>query len=200
MKPASILIITFALLLSLSAYFIYTLNTSATNSEQDLATSVSEICVPTFRDGGGPYYLPNSPFRKKIVPDKNNGEKVTVKGKVLLNDCKTLVKNAVIDIWQANETGNYQDEWYRGQINSDSDGNYEFESVVPKGYGEGTGYRPPHIHFKVFVNGAEMVTSQMFFPEVKGTAGFNDAYIMKLETGEEWGQRVHLGIHNIILP
>lgn len=157
-------------------------------------------CTPTFADGGGPYYKPNSPFRSKLVPETNTGEQLIVTGKVLQGDCSKPVANAVLDIWQANETGNYQDEWYRGQIRTDDQGNYSFESIVPKGYGEGTGYRPPHIHFKVFVEGREIITSQMFFPEAKGKPGFDDAYIMKLETSSEGAKPVHTGTHDIILP
>jgi protocatechuate 3,4-dioxygenase beta subunit len=157
-------------------------------------------CKPTFRDGGGPYYKPNSPFREKIVPEINNGEKLIVTGKVLKTDCATPVPNAVVDIWQANETGSYQDEWYRGRIKSDDSGNYKFETVIPKGYGEGTGYRPPHIHFKIFAGGKEIITSQMFFPEAKGKSGFDEAYIMKVETAGDSGSKVHNGYHNIILP
>lgn len=163
-------------------------------------TAVTTPCVPTFVDGGGPYYQPNSPFREKIVPDENNGEVLTVSGKVLRRDCQTPVANAVIDLWQANESGNYEDEWYRGQIRTDRSGNYSFITVVPKGYGEGTAFRPPHIHFKVFVEGNEIITSQMFFPESKGRPGFEDAYIMKLESTEKNGEQIHEGYHDIILP
>lgn len=157
-------------------------------------------CIPTFADGGGPYYIPNSPFREKIVPDKHNGVKLLVSGKVLLNDCKTPVKDAIIDIWQANETGNYHDEWYRGKIRTDNNGRYSFETVAPKGYGEGTGYRPPHIHFKIFVEYKEIITSQMFFPDVKGRQGFDDAYIMKVEDKKNEDERFLEASHNIILP
>lgn len=161
---------------------------------------VKKECIPTFADGGGPYYKNDSPFRTKIVPDKTEGEKLTVSGRVLEKDCKTPVEGAVLDIWQANEEGSYQEKYYRGKVRSDNNGEYTFETVVPKGYGEGTGYRPPHIHFKVFVNDVEIVTSQMFFPEVRGREGFNDAYIMTLESKELFGKKTHKGFHNIILP
>lgn len=170
-----------------------------TNPTEQTNTIQNQPCVPTFADGGGPYYQANSPFRDKIAPEQNNGEQLTVKGKILQNDCKTPVANAVLDIWQANESGNYEEEWYRGQVRTDQDGNYEFQTVVPKGYGEGSGFRPPHIHFKVHVNNQEIITSQMFFPESKGKPGFEDAYIMKLETKTQNGKNIHTGTHNIIL-
>lgn len=168
--------------------------------QKEEAIIIQKDCIATFADGGGPYYKDNSPFRTKIVPGKTEGEKLVVSGKILEKDCITPVGNAVLDIWQANEEGSYQEEYYRGKVRSGRNGEYTFETVVPKGYGEGTGYRPPHIHFKVFVNDIEIITSQMFFPEVRGREGFNDAYIMSLESRELFGIKSHKGSHNIILP
>lgn len=170
-------------------------------SNQARVTNIAASpCKPAFADGGGPYYKPNSPMRKKIVPESNAGETLLINGKVMQSDCKSPAANVVVDIWQANESGSYQDEWYRGKIKTDNNGNYEFETVIPKGYGEGTGYRPPHIHFKVFEGNKEIITSQMFFPESKGTPGFEDAYIIKVESKQVNGKTFHTGTHNIILP
>ena len=157
-------------------------------------------CIPTFTDGDGPYYYANAPTRNKIVPDKNNGEKLIIEGKVLKNDCKTIIPNAILDIWQADEKGEYQKDWYRGKVRVDADGNYKFETVIPKGYGEGTAHRPPHIHFKVVVDNRVVITSEMFFPGVSGRPGFDDAYIMRLEEKNVWGKKVFYGYHDIILP
>lgn len=183
-----------------SGYIRIDLNRTGNPATQQQEQVEVTNCKPTFADGGGPYYKPNSPARFKISPEINNGEKLIVSGKILRNDCKTIVSNAVLDIWQANESGSYEDEFYRGSVRTDNQGNYTFETVIPKGYGEGTGYRPPHIHFKVFEGDREIITSQMFFPQVKGTPGFDDAYIMKLERKEENGVTVNYGSHNIILP
>jgi protocatechuate 3,4-dioxygenase beta subunit len=199
MKMKRLLILIFLGLVTLSVYFL-TLLKSGKNTEIVKEEDVSGNCTPAFRDGGGPYYLPNSPFREKIAPDANKGEVLIVTGKILRSDCVTPASGAVLDIWQANETGNYEDDWYRGRIQSDDSGNYKFETVIPEGYGEGTGYRPPHIHFKVFIDGKEILTSQMFFPEIKGTEGFNDAFIMNVESTNEDGNNIHKGRHDIILP
>lgn len=204
MKTTKLLVTIFVLLALATVYFLIDLNMNISEQlEKPGQVSInknSQNCTPTFKDGGGPYYLPDSPFREKIVPEINNGQRLIVKGRVLVNDCITPVPNAILDIWQANELGSYEDEWYRGQVKTDSLGNYVFETVVPKGYGEGTGYRPPHIHFKVFMGEHEIVTSQMFFPEIKGTDGFDDAYIMKIETIAENGTTFYKGNHDIILP
>lgn len=173
--------------------------TNSQNTQQNNQAAVQD-CIPTFADGGGPYYQPNSPSRENLAPDTATGSALIVSGKVLQNDCKTPVANAVVDIWQANESGSYEDEWYRGQIRTDDDGNYKFQTVMPSGYGSGTGFRPPHIHFKVFVNGAAIITSQMFFPEVIGRRGFDEAYVMEVEERQEDGETITYGTHNIILP
>ncbi|KXK27372.1 MAG: Chlorocatechol 1,2-dioxygenase [candidate division WS6 bacterium OLB20] len=157
---------------------------------------VMSSCLPAFRDGGGPYYKPDSPFRTRIVPAGTEGKPMIIKGVVLSSDCSRSVPGAVIDIWQANESGSYEDEWYRGQVTADAEGNYEFETVMPRGYGEGTGYRPPHIHFKVFADGREIVTSQMFFDDVRGREGFSDEYIVNLDDKPEQ----LIGTHHIVLP
>lgn len=156
-------------------------------------------CIPTFADGGGPYYQENVPFREDIAPEINDGEKLIVSGKILLNDCKTPLPGAILDIWQANESGSYDDEWYRGKVTAQEDGSYTFASVLPKGYGEGTGYRPPHIHFKVFEGDRELIISQMFLPAAR-TQQIEEAYIVNLVTQEEDGETVHYASHDIILP
>jgi len=165
--------------------------------QQETTAIVSpDNCLPAFRDGGGPYYEPNVPFRDKLVPEDNEGEKLIVEGYLYNEDCTRTISNAVIDIWQASEEGEYEEEYYRGKIVTDDTRYYKFETVVPLGYGEGTAYRPPHIHFKVFVDDIEIVTSQMFFEDVRGVEGFEDEYIIELENNNEtW-----IGIHNIVLP
>lgn len=179
-------------------YFILNDQTSVSRNEANRISAIDPSnCIPTFADGGGPYYQPNTPFRKNLAPGNNKGVKLAVNGKILEKDCKTPVSNAVLDVWQANESGNYEDEWYRGQIRTGRDGSYKFETVIPKGYGEGTAFRPPHIHFKVWLDGKELITSQMFFPESKGKPGFNDAYIMEVESKNN---NSFEGYHDIILP
>ncbi len=163
------------------------------------AAPTTSTCIPTFVDGGGPYYQPDTPLRRQIAPTTHNGEKLVVSGKVLAKDCTTPLSNVIVDVWQANESGNYDDEWYRGRVETNTDGEYEFETVVPKGYGEGSGVRPPHIHFKIWQDGRELITSQMFLPASRAQ-GIEEAYIMELETAIENGKTFHVGSHDIVLP
>lgn len=171
-----------------------------TATETVESISEEKKCMPTFVDGGGPYYLPNSPFRSKLVPEGVTGDKLMMSGRVVRSDCQTVVANAVVDVWQADSEGEYNDVWYRGRIKTDEEGKYQFESIVPLGYGEGTGYRPPHIHFKVWEGDKEIVTSQMFFPEIIGTPGFDSAYVMTVVRLMEDGRWVKYGEHDIVLP
>lgn len=157
-------------------------------------------CTPAFVDGGGPYYKPDAPYRTMIAPPDAKGDTLSVSGTVLKRDCKTPIPHAVLDIWQANPDGNYEDSWYRGKAVANEEGKYTFTTMIPKGYGEGTGYRPPHIHFKVFIDNREIITSQVFFPEAKGKPGFDDAYIMDLREVNGMGKRVFTGAHDVVMP
>lgn len=168
-------------------------------SQQLAHPPTTATCIPTFVDGGGPYYQANTPFRDNIAPDESNGEKLIVSGRVLMSDCVTPLANAVVDIWQANESGNYEDEWYRGRVTTDAHGNYSFTTVIPLGYGEGTAYRPPHIHFKIWQNDKLLITSQMFLPPSRNQ-GIEEAYIMEVTEKKVSFEKTHLGRHDIILP
>ncbi|HYD35704.1 MAG TPA: hypothetical protein VD999_06565 [Vitreimonas sp.] len=177
-----------------------TVSSSPIPTDSALPTpSLNPNCIPTFVDGGGPYYQANSPFRTNIAPEVNTGQKLIVSGKVLKSDCQVPAGSVVIDIWQANESGNYEDEWYRGQVTTQSDGSYYFETVIPLGYGQGTAYRPPHIHFKVWDGQREIITSQMFLPAARNQQ-IDEAYIVKLDKQTTDNGEVYYATHDIILP
>jgi protocatechuate 3,4-dioxygenase beta subunit len=155
-----------------------------------------EPCVPTFADGGGPYYKANVPFRDDIAPEAHAGEPLMVQGRIWNGDCSAPLAGVVLDVWQASEEGEYEAGWYRGRVTTGDDGSFSFSTVVPEGYGEGTGYRPPHIHFKVWGGNRLLITSQMFFSEAAGRPGFDEAYIMQVEKqGEGWE-----AWHDIVVP
>ena len=86
-----------------------------------------------------------------------------ITGTVYAKDCVTPIPNALIDVWQANNDGAYEDIDYRGKIYTDEAGNYAFESIQPGKYLNGSYYRPSHIHYKVvYKNNPEFVT-QLYF-------------------------------------
>ncbi len=103
------------------------------------------------------------------------GDIVYVEGRVL-NITGEPVKDAKIEIWQANKFGKYAhpsdmnktppDENFQGfaVIKSDTQGRFRFKTVKPGAYPiSSTHLRAPHIHFDVMGKNNRLVT-QMFFP------------------------------------
>ncbi|MEJ2180679.1 MAG: protocatechuate 3,4-dioxygenase [Gammaproteobacteria bacterium] len=104
------------------------------------------------------------------------GEIIHVRGRVLdMNG--DAIKNAFIEIWQANAKGRYRhykdpnkaaiDPNFQGwgEIYTDADGMYRFKTIMPGAYPAGPGWtRPPHIHFKVTKQQYYPLITQMYFP------------------------------------
>ncbi len=152
-------------------------------------------CAPTKSDGQGPFYKLGSRQSSNLAPPDAAGEKLIISGKILGQDCKTPIADAVLDIWHADSTGQYNDFWYRGKVRSNSEGVYQFETIRPSGYGSGTGRRPPHIHYKVLKDGAELLTSQMYFDANVADVG----KIVNLEKQVTGNQVVWIGNFDIVL-
>ena len=53
---------------------------------------------------------------------------------------------------------------------TDATGNVQFRTIFPSWYGG----RTPHVHFKVFLGGNEVVASQIFFPDEITKEVFSD--------------------------
>ena len=60
----------------------------------------------------GPYFTPNSPKRRSILPAGAVGTRLTLTGRVLTTSGKP-VPNALIDFWQADARGAYDNSGYR---------------------------------------------------------------------------------------
>jgi catechol 1,2-dioxygenase len=130
--------------------------------------SVAErACSPTNTDVEGPYYLPDAPFRTEIAGKREPGKRIIIKGAVFDKDCRTLLKGALIEVWQTDAEGkyHYQDEQYRmrGRLRTDAEGRYSFSSILPGRYTIGTGYRPAHIHVRVSYAGYKPLITQLYF-------------------------------------
>lgn len=131
------------------------------------ADASSPACSPTTQDLEGPYYEPGAPARRKIAADDEPGERLIISGTVYGPDCETLLPSALIDVWQADKDGEYHgasaEYRLRGQIMTDADGGYEFETIMPGRYAQSGGYRPAHIHFMVSRPGNKPLTTQLYF-------------------------------------
>ena len=115
----------------------------------------------------GPFYpVTTKPLHTTdltIVPGRNgraDGEILYVSGRVL-NLAGEPVRDAEIQIWQANRHGRYThpsddnpaplDPNFEGfaVLKTDGDGQYRFKTIKPGGYPAGPNLiRPPHVHFR----------------------------------------------------
>jgi len=124
-------------------------------------------CAPTTADVEGPYYLAGAPSRTQIAGSAEPGERLLISGRVLGPDCVTPLAGALIDVWQADKDGVYHgaeaEYRLRGQMLTDADGSYEFETVMPGQYALGSSFRPAHVHFMVSRPGHAPLTTQLYF-------------------------------------
>ncbi|HMN61294.1 MAG TPA: hypothetical protein PJ988_13060 [Anaerolinea sp.] len=130
----------------------------------------------------GPYFTPNSPEKASLVEPGMSGTRLLLSGYVFTTDCRP-VANALLDFWQADAQGRYDNNGYtlRGHVFSDETGHYQIETIIP---GEYPG-RTEHIHVKVQAPGGPVLTSQLFIPGVAQNQSdniFDPALVMTLET------------------
>jgi len=143
----------------------------------------------TASDVEGPMYTTEPPFRTKIYEEYEGMSPddgvLFVRGMVT-SAAGGPLPEAVVDVWQTGPSGGY-DVWderqpggnFRGRIRAESDGSYEFQTMLPKPYTVPTAgpvgryleaigqhpWRPAHIHFKVTAPGHQPLVTQVFFPD-----------------------------------
>ena len=127
--------------------------------------STTAACDPTTEDILGPFFSEGAPITNSIVPEDYEGERLFLSGKLTTIDCETPISSAVLDFWQADENGAYDNDGFifRGKILTDDDGNYNLETIIPGKYLNGSQYRPSHIHLKVQAEGYEDLITQIYF-------------------------------------
>jgi protocatechuate 3,4-dioxygenase beta subunit len=126
----------------------------------------------------GPFFTPDSPERASLRDAGLAGTPLVVSGFVLSTDC-TPVAGALLDFWQADDNGNYDNEGYtlRGHQFSGDDGSYRLETIMPGLYPG----RTRHIHVNVQAPDSAVLTSQLYFPgeAQNATDGiFDEALVM----------------------
>lgn len=109
----------------------------------------------------GPYFTPNSPEKASLRADVGRGTALVVLGSVVTTSCQPVAR-ALLDFWQADDTGGYDNEGYRlrGHQFTDGEGRYRLETIVPGQYPG----RTRHIHVKVQPPGGQVLTTQLYFP------------------------------------
>ena len=135
--------------------------TAASAQTTAMTTTIGQTQTLTVSQTEGPYFKTNSPERSALVTDSTQGTLLTVTGQVLAAD-GTPVANALLDFWQADASGAYDNSGYtlRGHQYTDENGNYTLTTVVPGLYPG----RTRHIHVKVQAPGGPTLTTQLYFP------------------------------------
>ena len=115
----------------------------------------------TLRETEGPFFKPASPKRTELFEAGMPGRPMELVGFVLSRHCRPL-RGALLDFWQADDNGAYDNSGFRlrGHQFSDAEGRYRLHSIVPGVY-EG---RTRHVHVKVQAPGSRLLTTQVYFP------------------------------------
>jgi len=115
----------------------------------------------TLRQTEGPFFKPSSPERVELIESGMGGQPLEVTGFVLTRSCKP-VPGALLDFWQADHKGGYDNSGFRlrGHQFTDAEGRFRLHTIVPGVY-EG---RTRHIHVKVQPEGGRILTTQLYFP------------------------------------
>lgn len=148
------------------------------------ATSATAACLVTDGDILGPFYRSGAKIAVKMAGAGVEGEQIALAGTVLHPDCKTPVAGAMIDFWHCDHKGAYDvntpDEkiapenfQFRAMAQSDNQGRFSFETIVPGRYAIPPGLqglekfagqtRPAHFHMTIIHPLYLPLTTQLYF-------------------------------------
>jgi protocatechuate 3,4-dioxygenase beta subunit len=116
---------------------------------------------PTAPETEGPFFKPKSPQRSDLREPATKGKPFELLGYVLTKSCRP-VRGAVVDLWHADENGEYDNIGfrYRGHVITEPDGAFRFHTIMPALYPG----RTRHYHVKVQAPGSHLLTTQLYFP------------------------------------
>lgn len=150
-------------------------------------------CSMTEDNIEGPYYRENAPWKTRLTDSNEPGVPLRIEGIVMDQSCQPI-PNAVVDVWQANDKGSYDNDGnndppnkafhLRGRMRTNAQGQYAYDTIVPGRYLNGDTFRPSHIHYKVYASGYQTLTTQLYFegdPYIKGDSFVRPSLIIKLK-------------------
>ncbi len=159
-----------ASLTALSVAALPTVLKAMSSSKNDGAQDDSMLlCDQSTEDayGTGPFYSAGAPtLQNNLLADLNEaGTRLTISGQVFNIGCSEVIPNTLLDIWQANDAGAYDNSGFtlRGKTTSNSQGFYVFETIKPGWYLNGADYRPSHIHFQITPPNFPTLITQLYF-------------------------------------
>lgn len=146
------------------------------------AQSAPAACLLTPAATEGPFYLDDAQVRSDIR-DGRPGQLLRLR--LLLVDADrgcAAVPGALVSIWHCDAQGSYSGEegprdatrFLRGVQRTGADGAADFVTIYPGWYRP----RAVHIHFKVLMENAEVLTSQLYFSDAlnRHVLGSHPAY------------------------
>src|SRR5688500_12164040 len=143
----------------------------------------------------GPYFTPNSPQRTSLLESGLRGTRLTVVGRVLTTTCQP-VERALVDFWQCDDGGAYDNRGYRlrGHQFTDAQGAFRLETIVPGLYPG----RTRHIHVKVQAPNQRVLTTQLYFPGEPGNRR-DGSYSQELELELREDANGKVGLFDFVL-
>ncbi|MDN3722723.1 hypothetical protein QW131_34405 [Roseibium salinum] len=115
-----------------------------TGSASHVWSQVSELPPTPSCDGGseqtpqqtaGPFYSPNSPRRSDLTEDAGSQPRFSLLGFVLDTRCRAI-PGATVEIWHADEQGEYDNSGYRWRAHqfTDDSGRWGFDTIKTRHY------------------------------------------------------------------
>lgn len=193
-------------------------------SEPAPAPAIEPIEVTYFTpsQAEGPYYPVSKPEDRDNDLIELAGASAQPAGTVLalsgkLYDAAGMpLQGMVIEIWQTDDNGIYdhpgdpstdardRNFQFYGEAITAEDGSFGFRTLLPGRYEP----RPRHIHYKIRANGADVMTSQMYFPDdptleddgIFARAVGSEALIAQISEAEDGaGNPIFIGVRDIVL-
>ncbi|MEX2672753.1 MAG: hypothetical protein WD294_11660 [Phycisphaeraceae bacterium] len=170
--------------------------------------------APTEPNILGPYHRESAPFRGKITPPLADGDVMVISGRVWAFDTRKPLPNTVLDIWQADAQGRYDNDdpanppaphvfRCRARIVTDQSGYYEYETIHPGAYKVGPNTsRPPHIHYMARHDRYQRLVTQLYFAgddHLETDAFVRDALIIEPRTVTTPNGDYRHGVFDIVL-
>ncbi len=140
---------------------------------------------PTRPQTEGPYFRVGSPETQTLADSSAPGTPLVLTGQVLSTTGQP-VAGALLDFWQTDGNGTYDNRGYdfRGHQYADANGQYLLRTVVPGLYPG----RTRHIHVKVQAPGGPVLTTQLYMPDEPGNARdgiFNQALAIDVQSNAD---------------
>lgn len=140
---------------------------SSTTLRDAFVRDGAEACLPTSSDALGPFFEAGAPNRSTVAAAGEPGDRLLFAGVLADEGCEPLA-GMRIDLWQADQLGNYYDAGddfrLRGHLVTGDDGSFAFDTIVPGNYETTTGPRPAHLHLRVSDGaGATRLVTQIYF-------------------------------------